>query len=109
MTNVLEQQWSRNDADNSEDTIALRFERQMAGILINWRLSRRDFANLPSARSQGGQYCCGVSSLPSQRDRPIVLFIKDEATRAAAMLGALKAGRIFSSVAPNSPRQWPSR
>ena len=47
-----------------------------------------------------------LASLPSQRDRPIVLFMKDEAARIAAMLGALKANRIFIPLAPNSPEKW---
>ena len=33
MTEVLEQQWSRNDTSgNSEDTIVSRFERQVAAV-----------------------------------------------------------------------------
>ena len=47
-----------------------------------------------------------LASLPSQRDRPIVLFMKDEVARIAAMLGALKANRIFIPLAPNSPEKW---
>ena len=35
-----------------------------------------------------------------------MLFMKDEAARVAAMLGALKANRIFIPVAPNSPQKW---
>ena len=45
-------------------------------------------------------------SLPSQRDRPIVLFMQDDAARIATMLGALKASRIFIPVAPGSPQKW---
>ena len=32
--------------------------------------------------------------------------MKDEAARIAAMLGALKANRIFIPLAPNSPEKW---
>ena len=107
MTNVLEQQWSRNDADNSEDTIALRFERQVAGVPDKLAIVTDEISLTYRALDlKAGSIAAALASLPSQRDRPIVLFIKDEATRVAAMLGALKAGRIFISVAPNSPQQW---
>ena len=55
---------------------------------------------------KASRIAAALSSLPSQRDRPIVLFMKDEAARVAAMLGALKANRIFIPLAPNSPEQW---
>jgi acyl-CoA synthetase (AMP-forming)/AMP-acid ligase II len=45
-------------------------------------------------------------SLPSQRDQPIALFMKDEVARIAAMLGALKANRIFIPISPDSPEKW---
>jgi acyl-CoA synthetase (AMP-forming)/AMP-acid ligase II len=32
--------------------------------------------------------------------------MKDEAARIATMLGALKAGRIFIPLAPDSPEKW---
>src|SRR5262249_40375380 len=47
-----------------------------------------------------------LASLPSQRDQPIVLFMKDNAGRVAAMLGALKANRILIPLTPDSPEKW---
>ena len=35
-----------------------------------------------------------------------MLFMKGEAARVAAMLGALKANRIFIPVASNAPEKW---
>ena len=55
---------------------------------------------------KASRIAAALTSLPSQRDRPIAIFMKDEAARIAAMLGALKANRIFIPLAPDSPEQW---
>ena len=108
MTDVLEQQWSRNDAsDNSEDTIASRFERQVAAVPDKLAIVTDEISLTYRALDlKASRIAAGLASLPSQRDRPIALFMKDEAVRIAAMLGALKANRIFIPLAPNSPEKW---
>ena len=97
MSNVLERQWSRNDtSDNSEDTIASRFERQVAAVPDKLAIVTDEISLTYRALDlKASRIAAVLASLPSQRDRPIVLFMKDEAARIAAMLGALKANRIF--------------
>lgn len=50
-----------------------------------------------------------LAALPSPPDSPIVLLIGSEITRAAAMMGVLKAGRIFIPLALNAPDAWVSQ
>ena len=108
MTNVLEQQWSRNDTpDNSEDTIVSRFGRQVAAVPDQLAIVTDEISLTYRALDlKASRIAAVLASLPSQRERPIMLFMKDEAARVAAMLGALKANRIFIPVAPNSPQKW---
>ena len=108
MTNVLEQQRLDNDtSDNSEDTIASRFERQVAAVPDKLTLVTDEVSLTYRALDlQASRIAAVLASLPSQRDRPIALFIKDEAARLAAVLGVLKANRIFIPLAPDSPQNW---
>ena len=108
MTSVLEQQGCRNGtSDNSEDTIASRFERQVAAVPDKLAIVTDETSLTYRALDlKASRVAAALSSLPSQRDRPIVLFMKDEAARVAAMLGALKANRIFIPLGANSPEQW---
>jgi amino acid adenylation domain-containing protein len=104
----VEPQSSCDDAsDNSEDTVASRFERQVAavpdklaivtdGISLSYRVLDQKASRIAAA----------LASLTSQRDRPVVFFMNDGADFTAAMLGALKANRILIPLAPNSPEQW---
>ena len=109
MTKVLEQQWSHDEtSDNSEDTIASRFERQvqafpdkLAIVTDEISLTYREL-DLKATR-----IAAALTSLPSSRDQPVVLLMKkEEVSRIAAMLGVLKANRIFIPCAPNSPQTW---
>jgi len=108
MTNVLEQQWSRNDAsDNSEDTIDLRFEQQVAAAPDELAIVIDDISLTYRALDQRANgFAAELTSVASQHNEPIVLFAKDQATLIAAMLGSLKANRIFIALAPNSPIKW---
>ena len=108
MTNVLEQQRSDNDtSDNSEDTIASRFERRVAAVPDELALVTDEISLTYRALDlQASRIAAALASLLSQRHRPIALFMKDEAARIAAVLGALKANRIFIPLAPNSPEPW---
>ena len=75
-------------------------------FLINLRLLLTRFRSRYRALDlKASRIAAVLASLPSQRDRPIVLFMKDEAARIATMLGALKANRIFIPLAPDSPRE----
>ena len=96
---TLWQQRSRNDtSDNSEDTIASRFERQVAAVPDKLAIVTDEISLTYRALDlKASRIAAALASLPSQRDRPIMLFMKDEAARIAAMLGALKANRIFIS------------
>jgi amino acid adenylation domain-containing protein len=106
--NIFEQQWSRDhNSDNSEDTIVSRFERQVAAVPDGLAIVTDEISLTYRALDvMASRIAAVLASLPSQRDRPIMLFMKDEAARLAAMLGALKANRIFIPLAPDSPQNW---
>jgi amino acid adenylation domain-containing protein len=89
------------------DTITSRFERQVAAFPDKLALVT-DEASLSyrALDHKASRIAAVLASLPYQHDRPIALFVKDEAARIAAMLGALKANRIFIPLAPNSPEKW---
>ena len=108
MSNVLEQQRSsKNAADNFEDTIVSRFERQVAAVPDQLAIVTDGISLTYRALDQrAGHIAAALASLPSQRDRPIVLLMRDEVARIAAMIGALKAKRIFIPLAPDSPERW---
>ena len=111
MTDVLQPNWSRDGTlDESEDTIASRFERQVTAVPDKLAIVTDEISLTYRALDlKASRVAAALSSLPSQRDRPIVLFVKDEAARVAAMLGALKANRIFVPLGANSPEQWVSQ
>src|SRR5262252_4303139 len=105
MTNVLEQ--FDGTVVGSDDTVVSRFERQVAGhpnkLAIVTDESSLTYRTLDLKASW---IAAALASLCSQRDRPIVLFIKDEVARIAAIIGVLKANRIFIPIAPDSPQNW---
>jgi amino acid adenylation domain-containing protein len=106
-SNVLEQQWLRNPSENSEDTIPSRFERQVAAVPDELAFVTDETSLTYRALDlEASRIAAGLASLPSQRGRPIALFMKDEAARIVAMLGALKANLICISLAPDSPEKW---
>ena len=91
----------------SEDTIAARFERQvsqfpdrLALVTDEVSLTYREL-DLKASRIAGA-----LASAPFRRDQPVALFMKDEAARIAAILGVLKASRIFMPLARSSPEKW---
>jgi amino acid adenylation domain-containing protein len=92
---------------NSEDTILSRFERQVAAhpdnpaiVADNVSLTYRELD------LKVGRIAARLASLQHEPDRPIALFMKDETARLAAMLGVLKANRIFIPLATDAPEQW---
>jgi amino acid adenylation domain-containing protein len=107
-SDLLEQQWLRNDtSDNSEDTIPSRFERQVATLPDKLAIATDQISLTYRALDlKASRIAAVLASLPSQHDRPIALLMKDEVARIAAMLGALKASRIFIPLAPDSPEKW---
>ena len=108
MTDVLEQQRPGDEtSDDSEVTIASRFERQAAAVPDKLALVTDEISLTYRALDlMANRIAAALVSLPAQPDRPIVLFMQDDAARIAAMLGVLKASRIFIPVAPNSPQKW---
>jgi surfactin family lipopeptide synthetase A len=104
MTNLLE----RSDtSEDSEDTIASRFERQVAAVPDKLALVTEEVSlTYRELDLKASRIAAMLASLPSPRDRPIALFMKNEAARIAAMLGVLKASRIFIPLASNSPAKW---
>jgi amino acid adenylation domain-containing protein len=106
-----EQHLLRDDtSDNSEDTIASRFEKQVEAVPDKLAIVTDETSLTYQALDlKASRIAAGLASLPSQRGRPVALFMKDEAARIAAMLGALKANRIFIPLAPNSPEKWLTR
>src|SRR6516225_75786 len=108
MTNVLEQHWLRDNAsDNSEDTIALRFERQLAAVPDKLAIVTDEISLTYRALDlRASRIAAALALLPSRRDQPIALLMGDKVTRIAAILGASKANRIFIPLAPDSPENW---
>ena len=108
MNPVPQKPGSRDDVSAfSEGTIISRFDRQVAAFPDNLAVVTDDGSLTYRAldlRASG--IAVKLASLPSAPSRPIALFMKDEVGRIAAMLGALKANRIFIALAPNSPRKW---
>jgi len=107
MTNVLERELSRFDAPDSEDTITSRFERQVTAFPDKPAIVT-DEATLTylGLNREANRIAAGLLSFRSQPGRPIVLFMRHDAARIAAMLGVLKANRIFIPLAPDSPEKW---
>ncbi len=99
---------SRNDtSDNSEDTITSRFEWQVATVPDKLAIVTDEISLTYLALDlKASRIAAALTSLPCPRVQPIMLFMKDEAARLAAMLGALKANRIFIPLAPDSPQNW---
>jgi non-ribosomal peptide synthetase component F len=101
-----EQRWLRKDASD-KDTITSRFELQVAAVPDKLALVTDEISLTYRALDlKASRIAAVLKSLPSQCDQPIALFMKDEASRIAAMLGALKAQRIFIPLAPDSPGKW---
>jgi amino acid adenylation domain-containing protein len=106
---VLEQSLRSDASDNSEYTIASRFERQVAAVPDKLAIVTDEISLTYRALDlTASRIAAGLASLPSQRERPIMLFMKDEAARISAMLGTWKANRIFLPLASNSPANWVS-
>jgi non-ribosomal peptide synthetase component F len=104
---VIEQQWLRNHSDKSEDTIAARFERQVAAVPDKPAIVTDETSlSYRALDLKASRMAAILNSLPSQRDQPVALFMKDEIARIAAMLGALKANRICIPLAPDAPEKW---
>jgi amino acid adenylation domain-containing protein len=94
-------------SDNSEDTIASRFERQVAAVPDKLAIVTDEISLSYGALDQkASRIAAALDSLASQRDRPVMLFMNDGAEFTAAMLGALKANRILIPLAPDSPEKW---
>jgi acyl-CoA synthetase (AMP-forming)/AMP-acid ligase II/acyl carrier protein len=92
---------------NSEDTVALRFERQVAVVPDKLAIVTDENSLTYGALDlKASRIAAALNSLPSQGNHPIALYIKHEAARIAAMLGALKANRICIPLAPDSPEKW---
>jgi amino acid adenylation domain-containing protein len=108
MTDVLAQERPRdNSLVNSEDTILSRFERQVTAVPDKLAIVTDKISLTYRALDlKASRIAAALTSLPSQRESPIALFIKDEAARNATMLGVLKANRIFIPLAPDSPHKW---
>jgi amino acid adenylation domain-containing protein len=108
MTNVLEQQSPPVDpANNLNDTIVFRFDRQVAASPASLAIVTDETSlSYRALDLEANAVAAALASLPFNSNRPVVLFIKDDAARVCAMLGALKANRIFIPLAPNSPQEW---
>jgi amino acid adenylation domain-containing protein len=105
---VVEQRRSYKDiSDTSEDTIASRFERQVTAVPGKLAIVTDEISLSYRALDQrASRIAAALASLPSTRDRPVMLFMNDGADFTAAMLGALKANRILIPLAPDSPEKW---
>ena len=107
MTRDLERQRSPSDTSDTEDTIVSRFERQVAAAPDKPAIVTDEISLTYRALDlKANCIAAALASRPSERNQPIVLFTKGEAARIAAILGVLKANRIFVPLAPDSPKEW---
>lgn len=109
MTDIIERQDLKRDHPeiSEEDTIVSRFERQVAAAPDKPIIVSDDVSlSYRELDLRAKEIAAALGSLRSENDRPVVIFIGDEVARVAAMLGALKANRIFIPLAPNSPQGW---
>jgi amino acid adenylation domain-containing protein len=108
MASTHDQRWSRNYTSvDSEDTITSRFERHVATTPDELAIVTDEVSLTYRALDiKSNRIAAALTSLSSQRERPIAILVRDEAIRISAMLGTLKANRIFIPLAPDSPPQW---
>jgi hypothetical protein len=106
-SDVLEQQWLRNDtSDNSEDTITSRFERQAAAVSDKLAIVTEEISLTYRALDlKASRIAAALTLLPSQRDQPIMLFIQDEAARVAAKLLLLTTSLSWRSMSSFNHRR----
>lgn len=110
MPTVLDYCSPSDQSDDCLNTIASRFEHQAAAHADELAIVADDISLTYRALDLKASRIAGtLIAPPSQKDRPVVLFMKDEAARIAAMLGAAKANRIFIPLAPVSPARWVSQ
>jgi surfactin family lipopeptide synthetase A len=107
MTRVLKDQRSHETSDNSEGTIASRFERQVQAFPDKLAIVTDEISlTYRELDLKASRIAAALASLSPQRERPLAIFIKSEAARVTVMLGVLKANRIFIPLAPNSSQKW---
>ena len=108
MTDVIEQRSSqRETSENSEDTIVSRFERQVAAAPDKQAIVTDDISlSYRTLDLHANRIAAALVPRRSGKSRPVVIFMGGEVARVTAMLGTLKANRIFIPVAPNSPGKW---
>jgi amino acid adenylation domain-containing protein len=111
MTDALAQRSSSiNASDTSDATITSRFEQQAVALPDELALVTDEVSlTYRTLDLKASRIAAGLAALPCQRERPLVLYMNDEAAHVAAMLGASKAWRIFIPIAPNSPQKWISQ
>src|SRR5690349_12631785 len=104
---AIQHERSNDTSDSSEDTITSRFERQVAAVADKLAIVTDEISLTYRALDlRASRIAAALASLSPQRERPLAIFIKDEAVRITAMLGVLKASRIIIPLAPNSPQKW---
>ena len=108
MIDILDQRWSDHDTANGwKDTIALQVEQQVAAVPDKLAIVTDEISlTYRELDVKASRIAAVLASLSSRRDQPVGTLIKDDAARIAAVLGALKANRIFIPIAPNSPAKW---
>jgi amino acid adenylation domain-containing protein len=107
MTDVIEQRYSQRDtSENSEDTIVSRFERQVATAPEKQAIVTDEISLSYRMLDQHANRIAAARALRSGQSWPIMIFMGGEVARVTAMLGTLKANRIFIPLAPNSPEKW---
>src|SRR5262249_13331876 len=90
-----------------EDTITSRFERHVAATPDELAIVTDEVSlTYRTLDIKSNRIAAALTSLSSQRERPIAIFVRDEVFRIAAMLGRLKANRILIPLPPDSPPQW---
>ena len=89
------------------DTIASRFDRQVAALHDKLALvTERVSLTYRALDLEASRMAAMLASHPSQRNQPIMILMRDEASCVAAVLGALKTNHIVIPVAADSPNHW---
>lgn len=95
------------NSDGADDTIAARFERQVALTPNHLAVLTGTHAVTYRELDEMAAFVAGeIQSESSEDQSPIALLMKDALSSITAMLGAAKAGRIFIPLDPTFPEAY---
>lgn len=109
MTDVIDQRHLQRDTSekSEEDTTVSRFLRQVAATPDKQAIVTDEISlSYRTLDLRADRIAAALVSRRSGQSRPVVIFVSGELTCVAAILGALKANRIFIPLASSSPEGW---